>query len=72
MPQGVACGVSNCAYWEQGNRCAADKITIEIDSRSNNMNEEFAVDFDNRVDKVKDSSATCCLTFRPADKKQKR
>ena len=36
------------------------------------MNEEFAVDFDNRVDKVKDSSATCCLTFRPADKKQKR
>jgi len=73
VPQGVACGVSNCAYWAEGNRCVADKITIEIDARSKkNWDQEFAEEIGRQKDtqdKAPDSSATCCLTFRPRQKK---
>lgn len=58
--------MSNCTYWEEGNRCVADKITIEIDAHSKkNWDEEFAVEFGRHKEKAPDSSATCCLTFRP-------
>jgi len=70
MPNGVSCSVSNCSFWSQGNRCAAEAIAIEIDSHaSNRWNEEFADEFFEHRDQAPTSSVTCCLTFRPNDGK---
>jgi len=71
MPQGVACSVSNCSYWAEGNRCAAQDIAIEIDAHSarGTGGEEFADElFGGHRDSADRSSATCCLTFRPKDR----
>jgi len=70
MPQGVACSVANCSYWAEGNRCKAAEIMIEIDQHSSrHFNEEFAGDdlglF--HQDEALQSSATCCLTFKPKE-----
>ncbi|MFC5467126.1 DUF1540 domain-containing protein [Cohnella suwonensis] len=66
MPNGVACSVSNCSYWNQGNRCGAREIAIEIDAHaSNQWNEEFASEFEAHKDSANSSSVTCCLTFTP-------
>lgn len=71
MPNGVACSVSNCTYWNQGNRCGAGEIAIEIDAHSTvNLNEEFGEEgFDAHRDSAPVSSATCCLTFKPKEGK---
>jgi len=31
---GVKCKVSNCNYWQQGERCNASAIEVDIDSGS--------------------------------------
>ncbi|MCC3372824.1 DUF1540 domain-containing protein [Cohnella sp. REN36] len=69
MPSGVACSVSNCAFWGEGNRCAAQEIAIEIDAHARtNLNEEFAEEtFESHQDRAANSKGTCCLTFRPKD-----
>ncbi|CAI6019501.1 DUF1540 domain-containing protein [Cohnella sp. JJ-181] len=67
MPNGVACSVSNCAFWDEGNRCAADAIAIEIDAHAKaKWNEEFADEsFAEHRDAAVSSKGTCCLTFKP-------
>lgn len=68
MPKGVACSVSNCAFWGQGNQCSADAIHIEIDQHAHaDLSAEFAGgEFGVRhTDEAKESSATCCHTFQP-------
>lgn len=68
MPQGVACSVSNCSYWGEGNRCAAQEIAIEIDAHAGRGTggEEFADElFGGHRDHAEDSATTCCLTFKP-------
>ncbi|MFC5703635.1 DUF1540 domain-containing protein [Cohnella faecalis] len=67
MPNGVACSVSNCAFWDQGNRCGAKEIVIEIDEHSRSRwNEEFGEEgFGEHQDHASASSVTCCLTFKP-------
>lgn len=69
MPDDVKCSVSNCEYWAQGNRCAAEAILIEIDEHaSNSFDTEFAEDRSldsNHQDEAPKSSATCCHTFKP-------
>ena len=71
VPKGVACSVSNCAFWNEGNQCGAREIAIEIDAHSTvNLNEEFGEEgFDAHQDTAKASSVTCCLTFRPTGKR---
>ncbi|QMV40412.1 DUF1540 domain-containing protein [Cohnella cholangitidis] len=70
MPNGVACSVNNCAYWNQGNRCGAQEIAIEVDSHaSHRWNEEFADEFFTHRDSAPTSSVTCCLTFKPNGEK---
>lgn len=69
MPNGVACSVSNCSFWNQGNRCGAQEIAIEIDSHAkNHWDEEFADEFFTHQDSAPTSSVTCCLTFQPKAK----
>lgn len=70
MPKGVACSVANCSFWEEGNNCGAKEIKVEIDQHAGvKFNEEFAGDelglF--HQDQANQSSATCCLTFKPKE-----
>lgn len=65
----VKCSVSNCSYWESGNRCAADMIMIEIDQHASaKFQEEFASEYgdSNHQDKVLSAQSTCCQTFQRA------
>lgn len=68
MPQGVKCSVSNCSFWNQGNNCTANAIMVDIDQNAHvNYQEEFGdigVSTD-RKERAKDSSGTCCHTFKP-------
>lgn len=69
MPQ-VLCSVSNCHYWSEGNRCAADAIMIEIDEHAEaEFHAEFAGEaFDTQhKDEATKASNTCCHTFKPKD-----
>ncbi|WP_274363276.1 DUF1540 domain-containing protein [Paenibacillus thermotolerans] len=66
MPQ-VKCSVSNCEYWDKGNKCGADLIMIDIDKHAKmNFNAEFAGEsFDSQhKDSANSSSSTCCHTFK--------
>ncbi|KIL34623.1 hypothetical protein SD71_18465 [Cohnella kolymensis] len=66
MPKGVVCSISNCTFWDQGNRCGADQIAIEIDQHAqSHWNEEFAEEFFSHQDSAGTSSVTCCQTFQP-------
>ncbi|QTH46126.1 DUF1540 domain-containing protein [Cohnella sp. LGH] len=66
MPKDVACSVSNCSFWKEGNACGASEIKIEVDAHSDRRwNEEFADEFEGHRDQAEDSSVTCCLTFKP-------
>ncbi|MFC5403023.1 DUF1540 domain-containing protein [Cohnella soli] len=68
MPNDVACSVSSCAFWNEGNSCGAKEIAIEIDAHANQRwNEEFASEFEDHQDVANTSSVTCCLTFTPKD-----
>lgn len=67
MPE-VKCSVSNCTYWDKGNRCGADLIMIEIDKHANaKFDAEFAGEsFDSQhQDAAAASKETCCHTFKP-------
>jgi len=67
LPKGVACSVSNCLFWDEGNRCGAKEITIEIDRHADaKIGEEFADEaLGSHKDAALNSSATCCFTFQP-------
>jgi hypothetical protein len=67
VPKGVACSVSNCSFWDQGNRCGAEEIAIEIDAHAGwNLNEEIGEEqLGSHQDSAVASSVTCCQTFRP-------
>jgi Domain of Unknown Function (DUF1540). len=70
MPEGVACSVSNCTFWKEGNACGAKEIAIEIDAHAGHRwNEEFAKEFGDHRDSAEASEVTCCQTFRPKGKK---
>jgi len=70
MPDGVKCSVSNCSFWGQGNNCNADQIMIDIDKHAHQpLDTEFAhgeLGADHQ-DHAKDSSVTCCHTFKPKE-----
>lgn len=51
MPNGVKCSVNSCHFWKQGNKCAAEKIQVNMYSE----------------ERAYKSGDTGCKTFRPAD-----
>lgn len=70
MPKGVSCSVANCAFWEEGNNCAANAIQIDVDQHSSpSFQEEFASDDLGlqHQDHAAQSAATCCYTFKPKE-----
>lgn len=70
MPKGVSCSVSNCTFWDEGNRCGAKEIMIDIDQHANkSFDNEFAADDLGlyHQDQATESAATCCHTFKPKE-----
>lgn len=66
MPAGVLCTVSNCTFWDKGNKCTADSIQVEVDKHAAiDFDTEFATIGEGHTDRASDSSTTCCYTFKP-------
>lgn len=63
MPQ-VRCTVSNCLFWDEGNRCGADEILI-VSDRITQLDDDTMEIGDIGYTPVSVSSETCCKTFRP-------
>lgn len=64
----VSCSVSNCKFWEDGNKCVAESILIEIDAHANrefDMETGSLIGEDRHRDYAASVSSTCCHTFTP-------
>lgn len=62
----VKCTVSNCFFHAKGDFCGAEKIEIDMESKTHkNERTEFASDFDfhDPIEKAANSNHTCCKTF---------
>lgn len=58
----IACNVSNCQYWGQGNVCEADKISVSNNTHSGNNDMEVG-SFSDAVTSDH-SRQTQCVTFK--------
>jgi len=70
MPS-VNCSVSNCKFWDEGNKCGADSILIEVDGHANrnyNIEAGTMVGDDQHKDRAASTAETCCHTFQPRGK----
>lgn len=64
----VNCSVSNCKFWEDGNKCIADSILIDLDvhaDRDYDLETGRLIEQDEHVDHADSVSSTCCHTFTP-------
>ncbi|GAA0380257.1 DUF1540 domain-containing protein [Bacillus horti] len=64
----VNCTVSNCTYWDEGNKCGADSILIHIDQHANEDYEVEAgkiIGEDDYEIEANSVANTCCHTFKP-------
>lgn len=66
----VYCTVNNCYYWDDGNRCGAERILITLDK----IGRQLEASDDHNIQGViaqagptpaDHSMETCCHTFRP-------
>jgi len=64
----VYCTVNNCRYWEQGNRCQADRILVVSDARASEGPESISSLEASTLDATPTGTCaeTCCRTFAPA------
>lgn len=63
----VNCSVANCKFWENGNKCGAETILIEIDAHANreyDMEVGTMIGEDRHRDSASSVASTCCHTFR--------
>lgn len=62
----VSCSVANCFFHAEGNKCGADRITVDMDFQSK-YDTEFSqeLDFKSRKEEADHSADTCCKTFKP-------
>lgn len=64
----VSCSVANCKFWEEGNKCIAESILIDIDAHANreyDLETGTLIDEDKHRDYAASVSSTCCHTFTP-------
>lgn len=64
----VNCSVSNCKFWEEGNKCIAESILIDIDDHADRdyaLETGTLIDDDRHRDYAASVSNTCCHTFTP-------
>lgn len=62
----VRCTVSNCVFWDQGNRCGADEILV-VNTRSLKQDDDSMEIADMGYTPAAVSVQTACKTFRPRD-----
>ncbi|WP_017755065.1 DUF1540 domain-containing protein [Calidifontibacillus oryziterrae] len=62
----VACTISNCTFYGEGNVCNAERITVEMD-RHAGYDTELSMELGeaNHIDEATNSAETCCKTFKP-------
>lgn len=66
MPQQhIHCIVSNCHYWEQGNRCTANEIVVTSDKFGDTQPDSIDATQASTLQPTSASSCmdTCCKTF---------
>lgn len=65
MKQDIHCIVNDCHYWNQGNKCAANKILVATDNFGNknpdNVDVEMAAEL--TPDVAGSCMSTCCKTY---------
>lgn len=64
MPNNVRCTVSNCTYWDEGNRCGADVILITNDRIAGIQDDKMEIGEIGETP-ADASEETCCKTFKP-------
>lgn len=70
--QDIHCIVNDCHYWNQGNKCKAEKILVTTDHFANNnpdVNMEMAGEL--TQDMAGSFSSTCCKTYTARDDRAK-
>ena len=66
--QEIGCIVSDCYYYEKGNRCKADNILVTTNSfakNNKNGNMGFEIASELSPEEAGASSKTSCLTYKP-------
>ncbi|ABO50583.1 protein of unknown function DUF1540 [Desulforamulus reducens MI-1] len=65
MPE-VACTVSNCKYYKQGNFCTADQIIVQNDAQGGGFGPNAQLS-NLAATPANSNDDTCCQTFKNAN-----
>lgn len=65
MPKDVYCGISNCHYWKNNNRCGANEIMITSDTIGTAGPAAFDAPKHQKLPQTpaENCQETCCKTF---------
>lgn len=65
--QHIHCIISDCHYWEQNNKCMADKILVATDEFGENYPESVDASMVNQLSPKQAGrcETTCCKTYVP-------
>jgi hypothetical protein len=65
MQQHIHCSVSNCHYWQQGNRCVANEIVVVSDKFGDTQPDYVDATMASTIQPTPADSCmdTCCKTF---------
>ncbi|HHY14378.1 MAG TPA: DUF1540 domain-containing protein [Thermoanaerobacterales bacterium] len=65
MQQHIHCGVSNCHYWTEGNKCTANEIVIVADEFGASQPDTIDAPMASTISPMSVNSCmeTCCKTF---------
>ncbi len=66
MPENVRCTVSNCVYWDKGNRCAAEAILITTNDKLRYHDDKMEIGALSET-LATTSTETNCKTFKPKE-----
>lgn len=64
MPENVRCTVSNCVYWDEGNRCGAETILITTNDKLRFRDDKMEIGALSET-LATTSTETNCKTFKP-------
>ena len=67
MNQHIHCIVSDCHYWEHGNKCIANEILVSTDSFANKQPDKVDATMANKLSPETAGSCaqTCCKSYVP-------
>ena len=73
MNQHIHCIVSDCNYWQQGNKCVANEILVATDEFGTKYPEEVDAHMATQLtpESAGNCMTTCCKSFIPNNSKYK-